>query len=143
MIKAAVLLGRGFFYNNNELVMNNVNDVLELLSNLEIFIHWPKLGSTKEQIENTLDENFWEVGASGNKYNRELILKVILERAQKPYPVDWKNESFKCSQLSQNFYLLTYTMLQGERKTERSSIWKKYESGFKLVYHQGTVVQKT
>lgn len=121
--------------------MNKKSEVLELLTGLEIFIHWPKFGSTKEQIENLLDENFWEVGASGNKYEREFILKVILERAQKNYPENWKNENFQCSQLSENIFLLTYTLYQGDRKTERSSIWEKYESGFKLVYHQGTIVK--
>lgn len=113
---------------------------IDLLTRLEIFIHWPKLGTAKEEIENLLDENFWEIGASGKKYDREIVLKVLLERTQKANPEIWVNENFQCTQLSENIYLLTYSLLQGERKTERSSIWKKFESGFKLLYHQGTIV---
>lgn len=118
----------------------NYTEILQELKSLEIFIHWPDYGASKEKIELHLDENFWEVGASGKKYNREIVLKVLVERSQKENPEEWISDNFECAELSQNVYLLTYTIIQGERKTERCSIWKKYENDFKLVYHQGTIV---
>jgi len=119
--------------------MQNKNEVLENLKKLEIFIHWPEFGTTKDQIENLLDYSFCEVGASGKRYGREIILKVLIERAQIENREVWKSENFDCVELATDVFLLTYTIYQGERKTERSSIWKKFNSGFKLIYHQGTV----
>lgn len=115
--------------------------ILDKLTKLEIFIHWPTISTTKQEIENLLDENFWEVGASGKRYNREVVSKVLEERANKKNGEIWTNSNFHCTEIAENNYLLTYTVAQGERVTQRSSIWRKYETGFKLVYHQGTVVE--
>lgn len=116
--------------------------VLEELTKLEIFIHWPTLGSTKQELENILDQNFWEVGASGKRYNREIVLRVLEERSKKHNHELWFNKDFHCAEIAEDNYLLTYTVTQGERWTQRSSIWRKSENGFKLVYHQGTIVAK-
>lgn len=115
-------------------------EILKELTSLEIFIHWPAIGTSKQILENLLDINFWEVGASGKKYEREIVLEVLLERTQKENPEKWASENFQCALLSENIYMLTYTNYQGERKTERVSIWKRIDSGFKLIYHQGTIV---
>jgi hypothetical protein len=37
-------------------------------------------------------------------------------------------------------FLLTYTLLQGARVTRRATIWRRSTDGWKIVYHQGTVV---
>lgn len=116
-------------------------DELNELTKLEIFIHWPTLGTTKQAIENLLDKNFWEVGASGKRYDREFVLRVLVERTHKQNTEVWINKNFHCSEIAENNYLLTYTLAQGARVTQRASIWRKYETGFKLVYHQGTVVE--
>lgn len=118
-----------------------LSSVLEELTKLEIFIHWPTLGTSKEEIENLLDKNFWEVGASGKRYDREIVLRVLEERTRKQNLEVWINKDFHCSEIAADSFLLTYTLDQGARLTQRSSIWRKYEAGFKLVYHQGTVVE--
>ncbi|MFA7420083.1 MAG: hypothetical protein WCZ90_10400 [Melioribacteraceae bacterium] len=122
--------------------MKQVSEVLEELTKLEIFIHWPTFGSTKQELENILDEDFWEVGASGKRYNREIVLRVLEERSKKHNSELWINKDFHCAEIAEDNYLLTYTVTQGERLTQRSSIWRKSENGFKLVYHQGTIVSK-
>jgi len=120
--------------------MKQVSEVLEELTKLEIFIHWPTLGSTKQELENILAEDFWEVGASGKRYNRGIVLLVLDERTRKSNTEVWINKDFHCAEISKGNYLLTYTLCQGERLTQRSSIWRESENGFKLVYHQGTIV---
>lgn len=37
-------------------------------------------------------------------------------------------------------YLLTYTLLQGERVTRRATLWRRRGGEWKIVYHQGTIV---
>lgn len=121
--------------------MKQISEVLEELTKLEIFVHWPSIGTTKQEIENLLDESFWEVGASGKRYNREFVLRVLEERTHKQNNEVWVNKDFQCAEIAADNFLLTYTLAQGERLTQRASIWRKYENGFKLVYHQGTVVE--
>jgi hypothetical protein len=39
-------------------------------------------------------------------------------------------------------YLVTYTMLQDDaRLTRRATIWQQTTDGWKILYHQGTIVQ--
>jgi hypothetical protein len=38
-------------------------------------------------------------------------------------------------------YLLTYTLIQDEkRRTRRATIWQRTAEGWKIVYHQGTII---
>lgn len=56
----------------------------------------------------------------------------------------WETTDFQCRRLAGGVYLLTYTLLQeNTRKTRRSTIWQRTEEGWKIVYHQGTMVQDT
>jgi hypothetical protein len=39
-------------------------------------------------------------------------------------------------------YLITYTLLQDkQRLTRRATIWRRTADGWKIVYHQGTIVE--
>jgi hypothetical protein len=87
--------------------------------------------------------DFWEVGASGRRYSREEVLTELDRRREVP-PVDvWKATGFHCRKLAQDIFLLTYTLLQDNRcKTRRASIWQRSQEGWKIVFHQGTIVQE-
>jgi hypothetical protein len=50
---------------------------------------------------------------------------------------------FRCRELAPDVYLLTYTLLQDHtRRTRRSTIWQRTDAGWKILYHQGTIVQE-
>jgi hypothetical protein len=87
--------------------------------------------------------DFWEVGASGRRYTRDYAFAELEKRyAQDEDEADvWETEDFQCRKLAEDVYLLTYTLLQGERTTRRATIWQRTESGWKIVFHQGTIVQ--
>jgi len=53
----------------------------------------------------------------------------------------WETRDFCCRRLAEDLYLLTYTLLQVERTTRRATIWQRTQSGWKIVFHQGTIVQ--
>ena len=85
--------------------------------------------------------DYWEVGASGRRYSREFILETL---AQHP-PVDaaranWQVTDFALQQLAQDTYLVTYTLDQAGRITRRSTLWQKAAEGWRILYHQGTIV---
>ncbi|HEX2869534.1 MAG TPA: hypothetical protein VHO03_20995 [Ignavibacteriales bacterium] len=115
--------------------------VRDELMRLEARLHHPEEGRTRKDFEEMTDELFWEVGASGNRYSRSFVLDVLLERVKNPNPDDrWETKDAWCNEISANNFLLTYTLIQGERITRRSSIWRKYANSWKIVYHQGTIV---
>lgn len=119
--------------------------VLEELMTREPIFHRPEWGTTRADFERMTAPDFWEVGASGRRYSRSYVLDELERRYQKegedPAPDSLKAGEFYCRMLCGEVYLLTYTLLQGKRKTRRSTIWQRMPEGWKIVFHQGTVVQ--
>jgi hypothetical protein len=86
---------------------------------------------------------FWEVGASENVYAREQVIKVLLDRySDSDYQDIWETKDFDLIEVAPNNYLITYILIQGERTTRRATLWHYEDNTWKILYHQGTVVQK-
>ena len=121
---------------------DKLNAILhELQSREPIFHHPEKFGTTREDIENQMAPEYWEVGASGKIYTREFVIQTLLERYKNQTTDIWEAQDFQCMEISENNYLLTYTLIQNKtRITRRATIWRKTHSDWKIVYHQGTLV---
>ena len=115
-------------------------DVLAELRQREPIFHRPEFGTTRAELEAMVDDDFWEVGASGRRYTRKYTLEVLEKRIRTPDEELWETTDFRCQELAAEIYLLTYTLRQGERITRRSTIWRRSTDGWKIVFHQGTVV---
>ncbi len=115
-------------------------DVMKELMQREPIFHRSEFGTTRLDFEKMTDAMFWEVGASGRRYSREYILDVLEQRSANPIEDSWEAKDFHCIEIAADNYLLTYTLLQGERMTRRSTIWRRSGLDWKIVYHQGTVV---
>ena len=117
-------------------------DVLRELMAREPIFHRPEHGTTRADFERMTDECFWEVGASGRRYSRALVLDE-LERRHSGGAVaedDLRASDFHCLQLAADTFLLTYTLAQGDRLSRRATIWRRAGEGWKILYHQGTLV---
>lgn len=119
-----------------------LQDVLAELSSREPIFHRPELGTSRADFEKMTAEDFWETGASGRRYSREFVLDELEERFSAPHTDVWETSEFACRKLAPDVYLLTYTLLQDkQRLTRRSTIWQKTGGGWKIAFHQGTIVQ--
>ena len=119
-------------------------DVLDELRAREPIFHRPEFGTTRAAFEGMMDAGFWEVGASGRRYGREYVLDTLVARHSAPHDDVWETRDFHCVELAPRTYLWTYTLVQdGSRVTRRSTIWRRSDDGWKIVYHQGTVVEAT
>ena len=115
--------------------------VLEQLQSREPIFHRPEFGTGRADFESMMAADFWEVGASGRRYSKDYVLAELQKRYSGEYVDAWETRDFHCRRLAGEIYLLTYTLLQGERKTRRSTIWQDTPTGWKIVFHQGTIVQ--
>lgn len=117
--------------------------VLEELSAREPIFHRPEFGTTRADFERMTADDFWETGASGRRYSRDWVLDELDRRyANGAYHDVWDTSGFEVHKLADDVYLLTYTLIQDKvRVTRRSTIWRRSAEGWKIVYHQGTIVQ--
>ena len=119
-----------------------LQDVLAELSRREPIFHRPEFGTSRADFERMTVEDYWETGASGRRYSRQHVLNELEKRFSAPHADVWETRDFRCRKLSGDTYLLTYTLLQDNvRLTRRATIWRNTPDGWKIVYHQGTVVQ--
>jgi hypothetical protein len=116
-------------------------DVLQELIRREPIFHRPELGTTRADFENMTETTFWEVGASGRRYSRQYVLDALEKRYAIQAEDVWQARDFHCLEIAADNYLLTYTLIQGARVTRRSTIWRRTTQGWKIVYHQGTLVE--
>jgi hypothetical protein len=119
-----------------------LKDVLAELSSREPIFHHPEFGTTRADFERMTVEDYWEIGASGRRYSRQFVLDELEKRFAAPHEEVWETSEFQCRRLGEDNFLLTYRLLQDHvRLTRRATIWRRTSDGWKIVYHQGTVVQ--
>ncbi len=119
----------------------HLQGVLQELTRREPIFHRPELGTTRRDYENMTDPGFWEVGASGRRYSREYVLETLGNRALEGGTDVWETRDLHCLEIAADNFLITYTLLQGSRVTRRATLWRREAGGWKILYHQGTLVE--
>ncbi len=123
-------------------VSEALKGILEELKELEPIFHAAHFDASPEKFAQLVAPEFWEVGASGNRYSRDFALKVLTERQEPPDAAAWRTDDWHVMEAGQHNYLLTYTLFQPGRVTRRLSVWRRLGSSWQVIYHQGTVVQQ-
>ena len=119
----------------------DLSAVLEELRSREPIFHTPEFGTTLADFENSTAPEYWEVGASGRRYSREFILRTLDQNPpSNAASVCWQSYDHGLRRLGPDTYLFTYTLRQAERLTRRATIWQTTSNGWRILYHQGTIV---
>jgi hypothetical protein len=119
----------------------HLREVLDELRRREPIFHHPGFGTSRADYMRMTADDFWEIGASGQRYSRGYVLDVLEARLADPVDeLDWESRDFHVRELAPDVYILTYTLRQGGRLTRRSTIWRRADGDWKIVFHQGTVV---
>ena len=113
----------------------------EELRRREPIFHRPEFASTFADFERATAPGYWEVGASGRRYSRDFILRTL----QQHPPIDaasagWESFDYGLRGLGPDTYLFTYTLRQADRLSRRATIWQSTAEGWRILYHQGTLV---
>lgn len=105
----------------------------------EPLFHRAERGTARADFAAMMTDDFWEVGASGNRYDREYVLDVLEERHSEPQDENWEVSDFRCRALGPDAWLAAYTLREPGRVTHRATIWVREEGRLKALYHQGTL----
>lgn len=106
----------------------------------EPLFHRPEFGTSRADFARMIVDDYWEVGASGRRYDRAFVLDVLEQRHAAPHDDPWETSGFDCRALGNNTFLLTYLLRQSQRITRRATVWRLHDDGWKALYHQGTLV---
>ena len=130
---------------NSKLVFTHTEyellSILEELRQREPIFHSPGFGSSLAEYEEGTATDYWEVGASGRRYSRDFILRNLYDKPPAfANSLGWESWDHALRRLGTDTYLITYVLQQGDRLTRRATIWQSTPDGWRILYHQGTVV---
>jgi hypothetical protein len=118
-------------------------EAFEALKSREPIFHRPEFGTSRADFERMIDNEFWEVGASGRVYDRAFVLDELEKRHSSPHDDQWEVDEFACRRLGDQTFLVTYLLRQGLRNSRRSTLWRYDSAGWRAIYHQGTLISES
>lgn len=97
----------------------------------------PEVRASAELFGALLHPDFTEFGASGARWDRESVVKVLTAR---PEPGDRPTtvSRMRGVQLAEDVVHLTFDTDSNGRRAHRSSLWRRTGDGWRLWFHQGT-----
>ena len=119
---------------------SNLDAILSELAAREPIFHQREFGTSREDLLKMTADDFWEIGASGKIYGRDFVIENLLERYKTPEPDDWSCTDFSIRQLAENLYQLNYVLQQPDRRTRRTTLWRKTDGACQIVFHQGAII---
>jgi hypothetical protein len=84
------------------------------------------------ELDRLLADDFVEIGSSGRMYSKTEIVRALL--ADPNPPGEPRLEDFRLVTVTPDVALATYRYA----KSLRSSLWRKEERGWRMLFHQGT-----
>jgi hypothetical protein len=123
--------------------MTDSFELLDEIRSLEESFYRRGIRRSRAEAEKLLTEDFAEFESSGRSYNREDMIALLVQEGGNESGEELSFGNYALSPISANAVLLTYRTCRKqpgglERHVLRSSIWKRSESGWKMMFHQGT-----
>lgn len=110
---------------------------IEKLSKLEESLWKRETRFNESYMRSILSDGFFEFGRSGRIYSIETSLSAPDQEINATSPL----KDFAIHEVGQAVALVTYiseVQYEDLEVGNRSSLWKKTDSGWKLMFHQGT-----
>jgi hypothetical protein len=112
------------------------HDSVEQVIELELALLRPDVRRDRQRVEELLDEDFREIGASGRLWTRqEMVETLAAEQSDEPIAV----ADMEALQLADGVVLLRYVTDRAGRGSRRSSIWRRVDGRWRVLHHQGTL----
>ena len=92
-------------------------------------------------LDELLADDFEEIGSNGNISSREEVINWLVNKEN---DIRWSLNEFRIRQLAPDLVLAIYRATKNtntgnvSKGSIRSSIWKRTDKGWQMIFHQGT-----
>ena len=121
------------------------NEVEELIKGLETELLQPAVRTNPVRVAELLADDYFEIGESGKRYTKRDVLEALNNEAETEFMID----KFAIIPFGPDTVLATYLVRKFIRKSRResssrrSSLWRRSDGCWKMVFHQGTAQRTT
>ena len=112
---------------------DKLREVIDL--ELETLSTEARLDATR--MDQLLDDDFREIGASGRLWTRAEAIQALAEEGVGQAAIEVSD--LQAQALDSCLVLVTYVSQRAGRRTRRSSLWRRSNLSWRLVFHQGTL----
>jgi hypothetical protein len=120
--------------------MNPADQDVQAVIELELRLLQPQVRAEPREVEALLHPGFSEFGTSGRQWGRtEIIAALATEQPGGEEPLITATE-IAGIRLAADVIHLTYVSQRGERRALRSSVWLRTADGWRVFFHQGTLI---
>ncbi len=109
---------------------------MQSVLDLELRLLDPAVRRERAAVEQLLDPDFKEVGASGRIWDKEAVIEQLerepVERAEV--------QDLAAARLARDVVLVTYRARTPERSSYRASVWVRHGDSWRVRFHQGTPI---
>ncbi len=119
---------------------------VDFFRHLEQELHRPETRSSRDAVSALLANDFMEFGSSGGIYNKAVVVDALAREAATDTLTLSEVHDFTVSSIAPEAVLVTYRSMRRsdcgapERQTLRSSIWKRIDGRWQMLFHQGTII---
>ena len=114
--------------------MTKDEDLSQLIQQLELALLDPSTRKSVDYLNKRIADDFVEFGPSGKIYNKQHVLEFVPLQSLRKFTVS----DLAVKALSHDVVLVTYKSVEGDVNLLRSSIWKRVDSEWVMVFHQST-----
>lgn len=112
--------------------------ITQLIYDLEHSLLKPEIRQSANELKQLIANDFIEFGSSGCIYNKRDLLEFLPQEKPPQYFIT----DFDVRELSSTLMLATYKVTINCKGSLRSSIWQYGDSGWQMIFHQGTPIIK-
>ena len=119
--------------------MKTYQPLTDLLRELEERLLQPGVRGSKDEVGQLLADDFREFGASGRIYGKREAMQALQVESGRQFALS----DFRATAVSPGVVLATYRVTSTDTVTGvsssslRSSVWKKLDGKWRLIFHQG------
>jgi hypothetical protein len=103
----------------------------------ELRLLQPLVRRSRADVDALLDPEFAEFGASGRRWSRAEILASLAGEDRETAAAA---HDLRAVRIAEDVVLVTYVSDDGERRCNRSSLWRLTPAGWRVYFHQGTPI---
>lgn len=108
----------------------------KIILELEKSLFKYKFMSNITYLNEIIDDSYKEIGKSGRIFNKEDVIKELFMLNEDRNIIIY---NFTCNNIDKNIYLVHYITKKGTENIFRTSIWKKDNNKFKIIFHQASL----
>jgi hypothetical protein len=111
-------------------------DIKKHIFDLENALLTEEVRKSEDKLNQLISDDFVEFGSSGKIYKKSDILKFLPQEEFKKITIT----DFEIISSGKDEISVCYKSNSEDNITLRSSIWKKEEGNWKIIFHQGTKI---